>query len=64
MTSFRDVLNQNRRNIEAVALRNTHVNEDGYATISKSDPWFYEDEWDTHYEELTKAEHRPGVAVS
>ena len=64
MTSFRDILKQNRSNIEAVALRNTHINEDGHATISKSDPWFHEDEWDSHYKELTKAEHGPSVAVS
>ena len=43
MTTFRDVLKKNRANIETIAHCNTHVNEDGQVTISKNDPWFYED---------------------
>ena len=51
MTTFRDVLRENKANIEAVARRNSQVNEDGYVTISKDDRWAHEDEWDAHYNE-------------
>ena len=63
MTTFRDVLKKNRANIETIAHCNTHVNEDGQVTISKNDPWFYEDEWDSHYKELTNTEHRHRIAA-
>ena len=57
MTNFRDVLHQNKNTIEIVARQNSHVNEDGHVTISKTDPWADENEWDAHYKELTEAEH-------
>ena len=33
--------------------RNTERNKNGDAVISRNDPWFYEDEWDDYYKELT-----------
>ena len=63
MASFKNVLKQNRTNIEAVARHNTHINEDGYATISKNDPWVQEEEWDSHHEELTDTDNRSRMAA-
>jgi len=63
MTTFRDVLRENKANIEAVARRNSQVNEDGYVTISKDDRWTHEDEWDAHYKELKDAEYGYSIAA-
>ena len=63
MTTFRDVLRENKANIEAVARRNSQVNEDGYVTISKDDRWAHEYEWDAHYKELKDAEYGYSIAA-
>ena len=34
-------------------IRNTERNKNGDAVISEKDSWFYEDEWDDYYKELT-----------
>ncbi len=53
MKDFANFLNLHREQIERIAEQNTFRNENGDTVISESDPWFYEDEWDEYYEELT-----------
>lgn len=61
--SFRDILNKNRNKLEAAAAKNSHYNKNGYATISKSDSWYYEDEWENDFKELNRTERRDYVAA-
>lgn len=61
--SFRDILEKNRDKLEVAAAKNSHCNENGFATISKDDPWYYEDEWEEDFEELNRTEHRDYVAA-
>ena len=46
--SLKDFLDKNKEKIYSLAEQNTVRNSKGQTTISKSDPWFQEDEWDEH----------------
>lgn len=43
--SFKDFIAKNKEKVYRLAKENTVYNAEGKATISKDDPWFYEDEW-------------------
>jgi len=45
-------INENREKIYEEARKNTKYNENGEATISRDDEWFYEDCWDEDYNRL------------
>ena len=53
MKNFDDFVRANKSAIYAAAEANTKRNANGDAVISRDDPWFYEDEWDDYYKELT-----------
>ena len=53
MKDFDKFVSANKEKLFALAERNTERNENGDAVISRNDPWFYEDEWDDYYKELT-----------
>ena len=46
--SLKQFIKQNKEKVYSVAEQNTVRNSKGQTTISKDDPWFYEDEWDEH----------------
>lgn len=52
MTEFEAWYKENADKICAAAEANTKRNADGHTVISRSDPWFYEDEWDDDYKRL------------
>ena len=53
MKDFEEFLRANKDKLYALAEKNTPRNANGDAVISRDDPWFYEDEWDDYYKELT-----------
>lgn len=53
MKSFDELLVKHGAKIYELAEKNTVRNADGQTVISRDDPWFYEDEWDEYYKELT-----------
>ena len=53
ITSLKNKIQENKEYLYKVAKENTKVNEAGFPTISKDDPWFYEDEWDEHYKRIS-----------
>ena len=53
MKDFAEFIKANKGKVYAHAEANTKRNSNGDAVISRSDPWFYEDEWDEYYKELT-----------
>ncbi len=53
MIKFKDFLRDNKEKIYKIAEKNTAKNKDGIPVIAKDDPWHDEDEWDTHFKELT-----------
>lgn len=53
MKSFDELLAKHGAKIYELAEKNTVRNADGQTVISRDDPWFYEDEWDEDYKELT-----------
>ena len=53
MKDFAEFIKANKEKVYALAEANTKRNSNGDAVISRSDPWFYEDEWDEYYKELT-----------
>ena len=53
MKNFEDFVRANKAAIYAAAEANTKRNANGDVVISRDDPWFYEDEWDDYYKELT-----------
>ena len=57
MTDFKAFLKANRASVMALAMKNTHINTEGMATISRDSEWASESVWDSDYEELTKVEH-------
>jgi hypothetical protein len=52
--SLKSFVEKNKEKIYGEARQNTKLNEDGKPTISKNDPWFYEDEWDQHFKRMDK----------
>lgn len=42
---FQKFINENYEKIIEEAKKNTKYNDEGYAVISRDDPWFYEDDW-------------------
>ena len=52
MKNFAEFMAANREKIYAVAEANTPRNAQGHTVISRSDPWFYEDEWDEEYRKM------------
>jgi hypothetical protein len=44
--TLKDFINQNKEKIYDEARKNTKLNAQGRPTISRDDPWFYENEWD------------------
>jgi len=52
MKNFAEFIKANKEKVYAHAEANTKRNAKGDAVISRSDPWFHEDEWDSYYEEL------------
>ena len=63
MKNFAEFLKVNRSKIYEHAERNTKRNAKGEAVISRDDPWFYEDEWDAYYKELTANDDLPARSV-
>ena len=57
MADFKAFLKANRASIMALAMKNTHLNAEGMATISRDSEWANESVWDSDYEELIRAEH-------
>ena len=53
MRDFEAFYQANKDKICALAEANTKRNAAGQTVISRDDPWFYEDEWDEYYKELT-----------
>lgn len=53
MKSFEEFVRANKDKLYELAEKNTVRNADGQTVISRDDPWFYEDEWDEYYKELT-----------
>ena len=53
----------NAEKINALAEANTKRNANGDTTISRDDPWFYEDEWDEYYKELIAKDTELKAAV-
>lgn len=53
MKNFEEFVKANKQIIFELAEKNTVRNQNGDAVISRDDPWFYEDEWDEYYKELT-----------
>jgi hypothetical protein len=52
--SLSEFIKQNKEKIYETARKNTKLNSEGKPTISKDDDWFYEDEWDRHFERNRK----------
>jgi hypothetical protein len=50
--NLKDFIKQNKEKIYKAAEENTVRNTKGQATISKDDPWFYENEWDKHFKRM------------
>lgn len=48
MKNFAEILRENKAKIYALAEKNTLRNAQGHTVISRSDPWFYEDDWDAY----------------
>lgn len=53
MKNFSEFVAAHKEKIYEQAEKNTQRNAQGHTVISRSDPWFYEDEWDEYYKELT-----------
>lgn len=53
MKDFNKLLKTHKDFIYSLAEKNTPRNENGDAVITKEDSWFYEDEWDDYYKELS-----------
>ena len=53
MKDFEEFVRANKDKLYELAEKNTVRNADGQTVISRDDPWFYEDEWDEYYKELT-----------
>jgi len=53
MKNFSEFIKANKEAVYAQAEANTEYNAQGEAVISRDDPWFYEDDWDVFYKELT-----------
>ena len=53
MKDFEEFFRKHEAKINALAEANTKRNAAGQTVISRDDPWFYEDEWDDYYKELT-----------
>ena len=49
MKNFAEFVAANREKIYKLAEENTKRNSNGDAVISRSDTWFYEDEWDEYF---------------
>lgn len=47
--SLSNFIKQNKSKIYEQARKNTLLNKEGKAIISKDDDWFYEKEWDEFY---------------
>jgi hypothetical protein len=47
--SLSNFIKQNKSKIYEQARKNTLLNKEGKAIISKNDDWFYEKEWDEFY---------------
>ena len=52
--SFTDYIKKNKEKVYRIAEQNTVRNSQGQVTITKNDPWYYEDEWEEHAKELDK----------
>ena len=52
MIMLKDFIDANRNIIHKKCEENAVRNEHGELSISPSDDWFYEDEWDELYEEV------------
>lgn len=63
MKDFDNFVKANKAKLFALAESNTEYNEDGDAVISRNDPWFYEDEWDEYYKELTALDNSTARSV-
>jgi hypothetical protein len=50
--NLQNFIEKNKDKIRKIAKSNTKINSEGLPTISRNDPWFYEDEWDEHFKEL------------
>ena len=57
MKDFAEFLKANKEKIYAHARSNTKCNATGDAVISRSDSWFYEDEWDDYFKELNACDN-------
>lgn len=55
MIDFEAVFRANEEKIMTVANANTHINEDGLATISRDDDWFDDDVWEQDIERWKNA---------
>jgi len=47
-------IEEHEEEVIAIARRNAVYNEDGDIVLTKDDEWRDEDEWDKHYEKLTR----------
>lgn len=53
MKNFAEFVAAHKEKIYEQAEKNTKRNAQGRTVINRSDSWFYEDEWDEYYKELT-----------
>ena len=59
MKDFAKFLADNREAVRKHIRSRDAYNANGDATISRDDPWFYEDEWDEYSKELIARENNP-----
>lgn len=58
MKDFDAFFKANKGKIMAYARANTKYNAEGQATISRDDPWFYDDVWESDFEGVKEAGQR------
>ena len=58
MKDFDAFFKANKDKIMTYAKANTQYNAEGQATISRGDPWFYDDVWESDFEGVKEADQR------